>query len=1108
MKTYYANPNYSSSSNDENWVVVGAQSADVATNDLTQLSVGNISAPTSSTTTGYYFAQVEDLSRLTKGWSYLTKTSLGRRNENFSARPYVGVAEPYVYVAEINGFENGDTLAVLEGQQENQDPFSNAATSSDAASSQWSYVRNAGLIPMVSIYPGTICSSFFQTENSSSVASRLFAFTNMDAGDTNYGSTDSNGNPVSATKNYGSVFVPTPDNLGNGNVQAWYLSASGDDTAQANLLTMLPDFTTDGEIVTSVAVGSTNTTVTLGATNTAFKVGQTLTIATNGIAADSMLPYITTGTSVGWYCGKITNVSGAVLTTDLNDSTSNNLTVDPLPASINTGVAFTGTVTTLTTITVTAVSSTANQGIAPGQVLTLTNAISSITSTAATFTVNTTLNHSLYAGQSVTIAGVTGAGFTNYNGDWTVLAVPTGTSFTVNSTINPGSTSAGNVTSATASQQAYIGTVVGNGVGTVITLDPTGGGGGLGLNYQIANGAGIPFSAQRNDYNLRAFAATITNATLQVNIDKQKLNCFYSTAPYYATASLFSLGASLSTTGATTQVVLRGNGTKSYDLASGTVIALVEGDNYQEITLAADVTVPFGGSTAIATVGSFTPNYAYPSRITSVYDPLWNDQLDRYGKVLMLPVVPQIYRNAPVAQFKSMVATTITETISGATYYYGTIGGTYYSNSPYIVSVDDVSNIKVGDTLTFRNDYNPWFSTYDVGAAPGSSGGPWSWTLTDYGAGFTCTSGATFINLPDNNGLSSLPLKKGMSMVTVGATAYVPSGTKVTSWDASHIYLDQNTTGVTAAAVNLRFYPGSSGFNYWKVYSVNSADNTFVIYGSSADYEQVAAGYPSNNDSQNYIFAYNTTVWPGNTIDISSATGQGAGVVGLAGLSSGSAYYNNTSIEGRALRWHTTNTVVGSYEEGGRYIGSQSVGDQEQVIPYRIGSLIGSTLALDIIAQTSTSFATSSLPNTAALGTYDPNFSNGDYDQYGNSPADFVAQNAGFAILSTDDAYSSNYSVGNQFPVVVGEGKTQEVVMAYRASDNGGNYTYPTPVDGGLSLNAPMLWNLAAGQSFQYDHDAGEPVCTPNFIYKTAGTISHAANAPVIGLPNTGTVYG
>jgi len=1095
MKTYYANPNYSAASNEDNWVVVGAQSADVATNDLTQLSVGNLSAPTATNATGYYFAQVEDLSRLTKGWSYLTKTSLGRRNYAFSSRPQAAVSEPYVYVAEINGFENGDTLAVLEGQQENQAPFSNAATTSDAASSQWSYVRNAGLIPMVSVYPGSINSSFLQAENSSSVASRLFAFTDTDFGDTNYGNLDSNENPVAATKNYGSSFVPTPDNLGNGTMQAWYLSASGDDTAQASLLTMLPDFTTDGETVTSVAVGSTNTTVTLGATNAAFTVGQTLTIATNGIAVDTMLPYITTATPTGWYCGKITNASGNVLTTDLNDSTNNNLQVDPLPASINIGVPFTGTVTTLNTITITAVGSTANQGIAPGCVLNLTNSISSITSTASTFTVNTVGNHSLQAGQDVTISGVTGAGFTNYNGTWTVLGSG-GTNFTVTSSLNPGTFSGAG---ASASQQAYVGKVVGNGVGTVITLDPTGGGGGFGLNTQIANGAGISFSASRNDYNLRAFAATITDYTLQVNIDHQKLNCIYSTAPYYATASVFSLGATLSTTGATTQVVLRGNDTQSYALTSGTVCALVEGDNYQEVTLAADVTVPAYGNTVTATVKSFTPISAFPARITSFYEPLWNDYSDRYGKVLIFPVVPQVYRNSSVAQFKSMEATTITETISGATYYYGTIGGTYYSEPPYKVYVDDVSNIKVGDTLTFRKDYNPWFSNYQVGAAPGSSGGPWTYVLSDYGSGFTCSSGTNYIILPDANGYA-LPLKIGQAVY--GADTIVSNGTVVTGWNATQIFLSANTKLTQAGATNLRFYPGSSGFNYWKVYSVDTANNAFTIYGSSQDYEQLSEGYPSNADSQNYIFGYNTTVWQGNTIDIANATGQGAGVVGLAAKQTDGFSAEND------LKWHATNTVVCSYEEGARYIGSQSVGDQEQVIPYRIGSLIGSTLALDIIAQTSTAFAVSPLPSTAAIGEYDPNFTKGDYDQYGNLPYDFAGQNAGFAVLSTTSAYSTNYVVGNQFPVVIGQGETQEIVLAFRAPSNSGGFAYPTTVDGGIKLNVPVLWNLAAGQSFQYDHDAGEPVCTPNFIYNTAGTISHAASAPVIGLPNTGTVYG
>jgi len=1111
MKTYYANPNYAEAGNSDNWVVVGAQSADVSVNDLTQLAVGNISAPTSASTTGYYFAQVEDLTRLTKGWSYLTKTNLGPRNQandTFQGnRPQAPVSEPYVYVAEINGFLNGDTLAVLEGQQENQPPFSNAATSSDYGTSQWSVVRNAGLIPLVSTDPGNSTTSFLQPENSSSLASRLIAYNNIDYGDTNYGNTytDDGGNtlPVPATKNYGSKFTPTPDNLGNGTTQNWYLVASGDDTAQANLLTMLPDFTTDGEQVVSVQVGQTATTVTLSAANSAFTVGQTLTIVTNSTGVSSSLPYLSTSAPMGWFAGKITSIAGATLYTDLNDTTSNTGTLDPLPGSLNNALTFTGTVLGTNTITISAVGSTSNYGIAAGHTLTLTNTISTISSTASTFTVTTSATHYIVAGQQVTIAGVTGATYTPYNGTWTVATVGA-TTFTVTSTINPGTVSPA---SATASQQAYVGSIIGNGVGAVITLDAYGGP--MGLNTAITNGSGISFSANYLDNNVRAYAATITNYTLRVNDDGNKLDCQYSTAPYYAQNCKLSLSSALSTTGATTQVVLRNNDVYDYTIYGatngGVVVAVISGDNYQEITVTSDTTI-LGFGTATATATSFTPNFAYPARITSLYDVTQtkSGDNDRYGKVLVLPVIPQIYRNAPIAQFKSMTALSggITETISGSTYYYGTVGSTYFSSDPYTVSVDDVSNINVGDTLTFRNDYNPWFSNYTTKPPTSSEWStygdnvPWSWTLTDSGAsGFTCTSGATFIILPDANGYS-LPLVKGQA--AFGAPTYVPNGAKVTGWNATQIFFDQNTTATVATpAQNIRFYPGTSGFNYWKVYSVNTADNTFVIYGSSGAYEQISASYGTNGDSQNYIFDYSNHLYAGNTVDISSTIGVGAGVVGLS-----SAVNVGPEVN---LSWHTTNTVIASYAEGGRYIGSESLGDQEVAIPYRLGSLIGSTLAVDIIAQTSTAIVVNALPNTAASGIYNPSYTLTDYNQYGNSPAQLanLGQNAGFAILSTESAYSTNYSVGNVFPLVVGGGDTQEVVLVQR-----GTSKVPNPIDGGTSLNSPMVWNLASGQSFQYDHDAGDPVCLPNFIYKSAGTISHAANAPVVGLPDTGTVYG
>lgn len=1057
MKTYYANPNYSSSSNDDNWVVVGAQSADVATNDLTQLSVGNISAPTSSTTTGYYFAQVEDLSRLTKGWSYLTKTSLGPRNQAnqtlIFTRPQYPSSEPYVYVAEINGFENGDRLAVLEGQQENQDPFSNAATSSDFGGSQWSYVQNAGLIPTVSILPTTAPSAFLQPENAVSVASRLSSYNSLDFGDTNYNQTDVNGTVLStSTKNYGSDYTPTPDDLGQGTIYNWYLTASGDDTAKSNVLTMLPDFTTEGETVTSVQVGQTATTVTLGATNAAFRVGQTLTIATNGTAVNGNLPSPSKGVAaMGWFAGKITSISGATLYTDLNDTTANTIKQDPLPGSINSNVGFTGTISTTTTITVGAYSATANYGLAVGQ----------------------TVTGGTYISAGTTITGIAG-----------------------------------------------------NSAGAVLTL-----------SQAVAGGVGttnVSLTGNFTDYNLRAYAATITDYTLRVNHINNKLDCRYSTSPYYSQVAYLTLSTALSTTGATTQIVVKNNDV--YDYYANGVFALRSGDNYQEITVTG-ATFVTSGSTGTLTVASFTPNFAYPSANTSLANTASTKNLsaDRYGRVLVFPVVASIYRNAPVAQFKGMtaLASGITETINGSTYYYGTVGGTggtYYSSDPYTVAVDNVSNIKAGDTLTFRSGYNPWFSNYPTGqpvipigstatTGPGwyqyGDAVPWTWTLTDLGVGFTCTSGATFINLPDANGYA-LPLVKGQSMVTIGATAYVPINTKVSAWNATQIFLDTATAvGTTAASVNLRFYPGSSGYNYWKVYSVNSADNTFVIYGSPLDptttnpYDPSSSAYSTNGDNQNYIFDYNSNFYAGNTVDISSTTGQGAGVVGLYNPN----LYAGYSFPESTLGWHTTNTVVGSYAEGGRYIGSQSVGDQEQVIPSLLGSAIGSTLSLDIIAQTSTAFAVSPLPNSAVTGLYNSGYSQtaatSDTNQYGMAPSQASFQNGGFAVLGDTAVYPGNYDTGRQFPLVVGSGETQEVVMAYRSPVNStGTYEYATPVDGGLSLNVPMLWNLAAGQSFHYDHAAGEPVCTPNFIYKTAGTISHAANAPVIGLPNTGTVYG
>ena len=1115
MKRYTATPNYAEAANDDNWIVVAAESSDVAVNDLTKLSLGTISAPISSTTTGYYAAQVEDLSHLMKGWSYLVKPTVGPRNNVGVGGPTWQTGEPYAYVSQINGFANGDTLAVLEGLQESQVPYSSTATSSDYPVSEYSHVRNAGLIPTTSVNPDYTDTSFFQPENNLAINSRLQGFDSIDYSDTDYGDTysDLNGNqqPVIATKNYGSSFVPTPDNIGSGAVGNWYVSASGDDTAQASLIAqLLPDFTTDGQRISSVVIGRDSTVITLNGVNSAFVVGQTVTVVTNGTLTDAAIPSQSDAmAAMGWFGGKIVSVTtylgNTVLTTDLNDTTigDNN----PLSGSLNYNVAFTGTVTGNNTVTISAFGATTNYGIAQGQNLTFSNSISSITSTASTFTVNTTLNHSLYAGQKVTIAGVTGATYTPYNGTWTILATPSGTSFTVNSAINPGNTSAGNVTSATASQIAVIGKITGNGVGASFILDSTGGP--YVYNTAIANGTGISFTSNYTDNNARAFAATITKQTLQVNHNENKYDCQYFTTPYYSTPTTIALGATLSTTGATTQVILFNQSPQSKTLANAATISLVEGDYYQEITLTADVTVLAGG-TATATVTSFTPTYAYPAYVTAVCG---GDGLShsRYGKDLIFPIVPTVYKNDPVATFRSMTPTTITETIDGNTYYYGsvppnTVGNTYYSESPYIVTVDDVSNIAVGDTLTFRKDYNPWFSNYSTDAPPpswiywsGKQGDPvpWSWTLTDGGgSGFTCTLGATFITLPDANGYS-LPLVIGMAVY--GADPIVSNGTFVTGWTANQIFLSANTKLLQASAVNLRFYPGKSGFNYWRVQSVNTANNTFVIYGSSADYAFLNSAY-ANNDTQNYIYAYDNHFYAGNTLDISNATGKGAGVVGLYATTS---TVLDNGPEG-SLGWHSTNTVIGSYKTGPRYVGSQSVGDQETITPFQIGTSIGSTLALDIIAQNSNAIAVSPLPNTAVGGTYYP--TTVDTNQYGNTTYINGAW-SGFADITLSSAYSTNYAQQNQFPIVVGQGETQEIVLVTKSTNSDNGRVVPTSVDGSNSLNVPMLWSLVSGQSFQYDHSAGEPVCTPNFVYNTASTINHAKGTPVVGTPDFGTVY-
>jgi hypothetical protein len=1041
MKAYFANPDYSNANSNPYWEIVNASAQETALNDLTKLSVGTVLSPTSGSTSGYYAANVEDLSRLMKGWSYLTKQSLGARNTGIvSGVPQAQIGETSAYVNDISGFSNGDAFVALEGQKSGYPAFSFNAITTDNGKSEWSSVRNAGLIP----------TKPFAQDNSN----LALAFPN------NVNSISTSLEAPQYTDTYGNVNVPTPDNL-NGGASNWYVNACGSDEALAQLTNLLPDFTANAGLVSKVVVGTSSTAITLSSANASFAVGQTVTVVTNGSGITTFVSHSLYGNSaVGWYAGKITGISGGntVITTDL--TVAGTTTARALPGTLNQAVVFNGIVSSgnLYQVTVTAFSDPANYGLAVGQT-------------------------------------ISGAGFTN----------------------------------------AIITAITGTGVNAVLTLDTA----------QTA-GSYSSLSAIYTDPFVTAYGATLTNQLVRLNQEANQYDCSYFTTPYYAVPSQVMLGTGL-TAGSTVSSLSIYNqdwwGLGSVN--TGDKIALVYGDNYQEVTVASG-TVFNPATTTTLSVNAFTPNFSFPAN-SAVYTPT-DDLHSRYGRDLIFPVNVAHYRNQPVAKFKNMTPTTIDayetayqytitnitsngtawtvtigtasdslvvgqkvtiENVTGLTGYNGTwvvatspstssftIANTNNYGTPsagqlanakatlnskwsnaYTVSVDDVSNIYAGQTLTFRDDYTPyWSSTV-----------PWTWTVTGHTpsiAGVTSVAGSAVLTV-SGGGVLNLPIKVGQY---ISAGGYGTAGHYVTAFTDTTITLD-SSSGITTQATpfNIRLTQGTSGQKSWQVYSVNPLNNTFEIFSSVGTYTYSNSSY-ANGDSKNYIYQYDNQFFDGNTIDTINTTGTGAGVVGLSS----------------PITWHDINTVAGSYLTGGRYIGSTSVGDQEVVIPYSLGSAIGTTLASDITAQTSQAFIANPLPNTAVLG----NWSSTDKNQYGNYTFDTLAY-AGFANLTPWVIYPNTYDTVQRGIVVIGTGETQEMVRIVRPANTQVNTgtSIGRTVDGSDTTEAPMIWFLDTDQSFQYDHIAGEPVYSPNFIYASASSVNHAKNTPVLGTPDGSNVY-
>ena len=272
----------------------------------------------------------------------------------------------FAYVADISSFREGQMVAILEGLQSGQVPYTPSATSTDAFYSEWIEYATSGLVPTVP-YKQTIdpvdfpISSLMSPQSTATISAVMLPNLSF----YNPPSNKYLGRFFSPTSqspytplNYTLLASPTPYNIGNNIASPVYVASSGDSQAISNLATILPDNTISAghlPTISLIAIGYLNTSIALSSTE-GFSVGQTLTL--------SMLPTTSlTPAPMGWHAGKIISISGNYLITDLTSQSTafaRNGTDGRLP---NAYASATGVLTNGSP-TITSVSSTA--GFAAG----------------------------------------------------------------------------------------------------------------------------------------------------------------------------------------------------------------------------------------------------------------------------------------------------------------------------------------------------------------------------------------------------------------------------------------------------------------------------------------------------------------------------------------------------------------------------------------------------------------------------------------------------------------------------------------------------------------------------------------------------------------------
>ena len=380
------------------------------------------------------------------------------------------------------------------------------------------------------------------------------------------------------------------------------------------------------------------------------------------------------------------------------------------------------------------------------------------------------------------------------------------------------------------------------------------------------------------------------------------------------------------------------------------------------------------------------------------------------------------------------------------------------------------------------------------------------------------------------------------------ATFVSMNGTTVTCDDNSKIaaYYAANPTTAYLAFRGEGALKG--GGSKWRINGIpTGSTNTFTIDSTtSSSYAVQQNAYP-NGDSQNNIYAWevntnDSLAWivpNASAISAPSFNGTGPGVVTV----------QNGTIGGV----HSAGTTVGSYlysTTAKRWIGSNTAADLEYLIADQIGSRYSTTLYADVLGGVDTSFivapapaqisATLTLKVTSGQAYLETNAGSGGSGVTGiygpvsgvskgmlvigagiptgtvvtsvvapvnpvsgGSSGKIYISNAPTATnVSQSVTFTSNVMnlaadiTGDTSVAIVGAGTNQEAVLlsgAYQSLD-------------GSVHNVPIVWTLASGSSFRFDHFVGEPVYTPNVLcYNNPLANDHGVDTPVVGSPDIST---